>query len=638
MSTLSIKPPFVTIQDTDGQPLQNGYIWIGTANLDPIANPINVYWDSALTLQAAQPIRTINGFPARNGSPGTLYVSGNYSIQVQNKNGSVVYSAASVTENVPSTVVTFTQSGTGAEVRSVENKLNEFVSVTDFGADPTGAADSTAAIQAAINSLPATGGRVIFPTGIYKTDSIVTLVSNLTLEGDGGATLKPSDSIAQWAYKALSKNNITIKNLVFEGSGTAYTDGNQQLLHLASVNGFVITGCTFKKARITGLLVADSQNGHVSDCNFFTSYFYGADIRDSSNITVDSCVFELNGNTGTASSAFGRGLVLWRCANSTVANSVFHQNTEYGLRLYSEAADVTANRNIAITGCAFRDNGTTATSKIDLYCYDDAKLIERVAITGCTFSTRTGNTAAVLSGREITFTGNTVKAISPQTITGVSLYGSTNTVVNGNVFHGTSNIVAFSSTVGAVSTNCTVSNNQCIDTVTFTTVQGTGHIISGNNITHGGAGVTDVGITITSANVSAVISGNTLSSFYRGFNVASTGGVIVIKDNTTLSSSDTGFYAKFQTDVSGIVCTNNNFDSSYPTSWATMHADSLHSFGRRFFIANATPATAGEGGGANIVWKVGDRVYNSAPSAGQPKSWVCTVAGAPGTWTSEGNL
>jgi len=35
---------------------------------------------------------------------------------------------------------------------------------------------------------------------------------------------------------------------------------------------------------------------------------------------------------------------------------------------------------------------------------------------------------------------------------------------------------------------------------------------------------------------------------------------------------------------------------------------------------------------------VGDRVINKNPVVGQPKSWVCTVAGTPGTWVSEGNL
>ena len=38
------------------------------------------------------------------------------------------------------------------------------------------------------------------------------------------------------------------------------------------------------------------------------------------------------------------------------------------------------------------------------------------------------------------------------------------------------------------------------------------------------------------------------------------------------------------------------------------------------------------------TWGVGDRMINSVPVVGQPKSWVCTVAGTPGTWVSEGNL
>ena len=41
---------------------------------------------------------------------------------------------------------------------------------------------------------------------------------------------------------------------------------------------------------------------------------------------------------------------------------------------------------------------------------------------------------------------------------------------------------------------------------------------------------------------------------------------------------------------------------------------------------------------ANGTWARGDRVFNSTPTVGQPKSWVCTVAGTPGTWVSEGNL
>jgi hypothetical protein len=37
-------------------------------------------------------------------------------------------------------------------------------------------------------------------------------------------------------------------------------------------------------------------------------------------------------------------------------------------------------------------------------------------------------------------------------------------------------------------------------------------------------------------------------------------------------------------------------------------------------------------------WQKGDRVVQSTSTVGQPKAWVCTVAGTPGTWVSEGNL
>lgn len=38
------------------------------------------------------------------------------------------------------------------------------------------------------------------------------------------------------------------------------------------------------------------------------------------------------------------------------------------------------------------------------------------------------------------------------------------------------------------------------------------------------------------------------------------------------------------------------------------------------------------------VWRQGDKVFNISATVGQPKGWVCTVAGEPGTWVSEGNL
>ena len=93
MSTIEVKPPYPAFAGTDGQPLENGYIWIGTVNLNPQVNPIAVYWDDAQTILAPQPIRTLNGYPVRNGTPARFYVTDDYSIQVLDSKGSVVYTS-----------------------------------------------------------------------------------------------------------------------------------------------------------------------------------------------------------------------------------------------------------------------------------------------------------------------------------------------------------------------------------------------------------------------------------------------------------------------------------------------------------------------------------------------------------------
>jgi hypothetical protein len=93
MSALSVEPPYPAFADADGQPLENGYIFIGAVNLNPIVNPIAAFFDAALTIPAVQPIRTLGGYPVYQGTPTRFYVGSDYSIQVQDKNGSVVYTS-----------------------------------------------------------------------------------------------------------------------------------------------------------------------------------------------------------------------------------------------------------------------------------------------------------------------------------------------------------------------------------------------------------------------------------------------------------------------------------------------------------------------------------------------------------------
>jgi len=71
-------------------------------------------------------------------------------------------------------------------------------SVRDYGAVGNGIHDDTSAIQAAINSLPSTGGTVFVPAGTYLVDAVrsVKLRSQMHLKLDPGAKLvaKPTSS------------------------------------------------------------------------------------------------------------------------------------------------------------------------------------------------------------------------------------------------------------------------------------------------------------------------------------------------------------------------------------------------------------------------------------------------------------
>ena len=79
----------------------------------------------------------------------------------------------------------FTQSGTGAIQRTVENKLKDTVSVKDFGAVGDGTTNDTAAFVAAL----AASDSVFVPIGSYVISSTVTIAARKSLVGAGSKTI-----------------------------------------------------------------------------------------------------------------------------------------------------------------------------------------------------------------------------------------------------------------------------------------------------------------------------------------------------------------------------------------------------------------------------------------------------------------
>lgn len=284
MSALSIQPTYPIFTETDGQPLENGYIWVGTSNLDPQVNPINVYWDAALTQLAAQPIRTEGGYPVNNGTPARLYVNSDYSIRVMNKNGSVVYSAPAATERYSEVVVTgidagkvtFSQTATypqgsaGLALQVVVNIKN-----APYNAVGDGVADDSAAIQAAVDDLPVGGGKIVFPTAAY-------LFKDIDILDKESVSFDFQDSVlnlavgAQYAFKMENtssnfKKGGTWENATF-GTGSASVG-------LIWIEGGAWTSQTFSRI---------NNNSASAPADFYYSNSTSP-LRNPSNFTFTQC-------------------------------------------------------------------------------------------------------------------------------------------------------------------------------------------------------------------------------------------------------------------------------------------------------------------------------------------------------------
>lgn len=256
---MQIQSPFQQLNDSDGLPLDGGYIYIGTVNLNPETSPITVYWDEALTLPAAQPIRTTNGFISRSGTPSRVFTSlDDYSITCKNSNGEIIYSLLDATSlsslqsqlasSSGSSLVGFIQAGTGALASTVETKLRESVSVKDFGAvvdgADTGAAftgtDNTAFFQAALDYCGLNRKALYIPSGKYRfaqlaagTASLNLTYDNYSVFGDGYAT---TELLVDESTATLAGNEDFIR-----GSNLGTSD-DRTLRGILEFSGFAIRG------------------------------------------------------------------------------------------------------------------------------------------------------------------------------------------------------------------------------------------------------------------------------------------------------------------------------------------------------------------------------------------------------------
>jgi len=348
MTALSIQPPFPVFSDSDGQPLDNGYIWIGTVNLAPQTNPISIYWDAALTQTAAQPLRTSGGYIVNSGTPAVIYAASDYSILVQNAKGSAVYSSpAPAAVFINAIDIVYDPAGAGAVATTVQAKLRESVSVLDFGADPTGAIPCDTALANARTYIASTNAQLVFPAGTYTystspnwgisfADITTSGLVTLNYTGTGYAVLidaGPTTAVG-YIYGMSFAGNFQVK------SNALATDAVfVRSIHHSKIT-LRVTGCgpTYAAVRINFSVCTEYNivvSGNEPNFVYAATPRYGiyCDQRGPAEQTA-ACIFNnpIIEGVGDSASNNGIGIYLASAIQNTFTGGTSEGN--YGLGVY----------------------------------------------------------------------------------------------------------------------------------------------------------------------------------------------------------------------------------------------------------------------------------------------------------------
>jgi len=430
MSALSVTHPYPIFTDSDGTPLDNGYIWIGMVNLDPQGYPINVYWDAALTQLAGQPIRTMNGYPVRNGSPARLYVNSDYSIRVQNKNAATLYNApvgSDAVGDISSALVTFVQAGTGAVSRTVQSKLREIVSRADFGSDAE-----------------------------YNTAK----VGKFALNASFGAEI-PADS---------SINGFDIGNGPNTGSASSIAQNQRfgKSSMLVNTTGYSLTAIGYET------LSSNTVGYNLTALGRSALRFN----LDGINNTAVGVVSLENNTSGSGNTAIG--------VSSSVSNTTGSNNTSLGFK--AGFTNSTASGNTAVGTIALQYNTAANNTAVGYEALTNSTGINNTAVgmdAGVNVTSGANNVAVGKSALFASGTGNQNTAVGSAAIQGIANFSNTTGIgynaLNVSTANGNTAIGASAGSVNTSGSNNLfvgyLAGTDAVDTVTTNS----NRIVMGNN-------------------------------------------------------------------------------------------------------------------------------------------------------------
>ena len=329
--------------------------------------------------------------------------------------------------------------------------------VTGYGAIGDGATDDTAAIQAAVNALPSTGGLVIIPPGTYKiTGSGIAMAgttgtprNSIAICGCGPGTII-NITTAGYAFAMGHANGSThmlISDLQIYDSTTPPASGNRQAICAKHTSSSTIRRVYINGCKGYGIDIAGASSLMIRACHITRSpvsgiyqmpEVYGTlpGIYPAANVSIIGC--KIDNCAGDGIDLFnGSGFIIKDCQISNIGWTGIKcvSGIIAGLGLPVD--------NIVIAGCDIGTCGTVEPTG------DNGNGI----LVKCSNSNY-GGTGLVVSGCKIHDNPNI----------GIYLYGGTynfveNFSISGNVITANAEgIEVFNARNGSISGNCSSDN------------------------------------------------------------------------------------------------------------------------------------------------------------------------------------
>jgi hypothetical protein len=387
MTANLIKNPFIVFTDTDGKPLDAGFIYVGHPGLDAEFNQKSIYSDTALSTPLSQPIKTSGGIPSISGTATPFYSDGDYSIKVKNKKGELVFSSLNENDRLDAEFLTFVQSGAGAISRSGLEKAREVVSAADFGFLPTSSASTN---QAAIEAAHAASKTLFIPAGTYSlTGNFYAYREGHKIWGAGiGATIinitgsNPGFIIGNSSSTAENVHSCTLQDMTISGGTYPLQTGSSKspLTHLGSVARLKLSGGTAgglylyqtiasydnlviennAKGIVTLQAGGDPTNTDFNHCRIYQNTDEAIYLETFWGFRFNTCDIETSGKEGVyLKKSSGK-----QALNITFDNCWFENNVTGGktntASIYAEADGANFVTNVNVRECTFNNvNGAT---------------------------------------------------------------------------------------------------------------------------------------------------------------------------------------------------------------------------------------------------------------------------------------